>query len=332
MPSIPSVRRAGPDDLTPDEVERVVAAATEADGVEPLNEAALLELRHHGLGGGAMFVAGAPDEPATGFAWVHGPDHEVDLVVSPDARGQGVGAALGAALVETFPDVALPAWSHGNHPAAARLATRLGFERVRDLWVMRRPLRDLPALDEAADAACEAGVVVRTFRPGQDEEAWLALNAEAFASHPEQGRMTRADLDRRMAEPWFDPAGFFLAERAAAGDAAGRGARGQQPAGWAPEGGPVAGGLLGFHWTKVHDGETPAGEVYVVGVSPAAQGLGLGRLLTLTGLHHLAGLGLPEVLLYVESDNAPAIAVYSRLGFTHAPSDTHVMYRRTPAR
>ena len=115
--------------------------------------------------------------------------------------------------------------------------------------------------------------------------------------------MTRADLDARIAEPWFDPAGFFLAWR---GDE-----------------------LLGYHWTKVH--REPAGdfgEVYVVGIAPTAQGGGLGRLLTLTGLHHLASRGLGEVLLYVESDNAAAVAVYQRLGFTHAASDTHVMYAR----
>ena len=56
--------------------------------------------------------------------------------------------------------------------------------------------------------------------------------------------------------------------------------------------------------------------MYVVGIDPAAQGRGLGKLLTLAGLHHLAGLGVAEVLLYVESDNAPAVAVYSGLGFT----------------
>ena len=72
----------------------------------------------------------------------------------------------------------------------------------------------------------------------------------------------------------------------------------------------------------------PFGEVYVVGIAPDAQGGGLGRLLTLTGLHHLAGRGLGEVILYVEADNAPAVAVYERLGFTHAGADTHVMYAR----
>ena len=152
-----------------------------------------------------------------------------------------------------------------------------------------------------------AGVDVRPFEPGRDEDAFLAVNAEAFAHHPEQGGMRRADLDERMAEPWFDPAGFFLAT-----DETGR--------------------LLGYHWTKVHpapagDG-AGVGEVYVVGIAPHAQGMGLGRALTLTGLHHLRDRGLTEVLLYVEADNAPAVAVYSRLGFTHAAPDTHVMYRR----
>jgi mycothiol synthase len=149
---------------------------------------------------------------------------------------------------------------------------------------------------------------VRAFEPGRDEDGWVAVNAAAFAGHPEQGRMTRADLEQRMEEAWFDPAGFFVAE----------------PSGPSDE----PGNLLGFHWTKVHEDEPGVGEVYVVGVSPRAQGSGLGRLLTLTGLHHLADRGLDEVLLYVESDNAPARKVYERLGFTHAPSDTHVQFTR----
>ena len=270
------------------DLREVVEAATAADGVAPLDEAALLSLRH-GLRGSSLWQIGT-----SGFAWLH--DGALDLVVAPSARRAGLGAALASAALA--PSGAVTAWSHGNHPGAAALATRFGLERVRDLWVMRRPLTDLPPLPPPPP-----GVEVRPFRVGRDEDAFLAVNAAAFAHHPEQGGLNLSGLEERVAEPWFDPTGFFLAWR---GDE-----------------------LLGYHWTKEHRSSVEEfGEVYVVGIAPGAQGGGLGKLLTLTGLHHLASRGLGQVILYVESDNAPAVAVYSRLGFTHAPADTHVMYAR----
>jgi mycothiol synthase len=195
------------------------------------------------------------------------------------------------------PPAPVTAWSHGNHPAAAALAARAGFDRVRDLWVMRRRMSMLlPAMPPGS------AVRVRSYRDA-DRDELLRVNAAAFASHPEQGAMDAADLARRMAEPWFSAAGLLVAESR-----------------------DSPGSLLGFHWTKRHS--DALGEVYVVGVDPATQGRGVGRLLTLAGLHHLTGLGVAEVLLYVESDNAPAVRTYAGLGFTHADTDTHVMYRR----
>ncbi|HET6627937.1 MAG TPA: mycothiol synthase [Nocardioidaceae bacterium] len=285
-------------------VRRTVSAATGADGGSPLDEAALLSLRHKGLEGSSLWVAGSPDDRLTGFVLADAPfgstgDHELNLVVAPGSRSRGIGRALASAALAAFPGANLSAWSHGNHLAAAALASDLGFDRVRDLWVMRRSL-DLPLPALTGDLGAS---VVRPFEPGRDEEAFLEVNAAAFAHHPEQGDLTRADLDLRMAEDWFDPAGFFLATAA-------------------------DGRLLGFHWTKVHAGDPSYGEVYVVGVAPEAQGSGLGKTLTLAGLQHLRSLGLGEVILYVESDNDAAVAVYRGLGFSHAEEDTHVMYRR----
>ncbi|UVS82462.1 mycothiol synthase [Actinokineospora sp. UTMC 2448] len=218
-----------------------------------------------------------------------------EVLVHPEARGRGLGTALVAEIRAHAPaDVRF--WAHGDHPGAARIAERLGLSRVRELWQMRMEFGEpLPA------PVWPDGVSVRAFVPGQDEDAVVAVNKRAFDWHPEQGALTAADVIATEAEAWFDPAGFFLAV-----DSADR--------------------VLGFHWTKVHPDGT--GEVYVVGVDPAAQGGGLGRALTLAGLAHLREQGRRTVILYVESDNAPAVAVYRRLGFTR--SDADIQYAAVP--
>ena len=134
-------------------------------------------------------------------------------------------------------------WAHGRDSVAAQAATQAGWQPVRTLLQLRRSLPDL----DLPEPELPDGVSIRTFRPGADDQAWLAVNARAFATHPEQGRWTQADLADRLAAPWFDPAGFLLAVRDSQ--------------------------LLGYHWTKVHtETAEPMGEVYVLGVDPAAQG------------------------------------------------------------
>ena len=274
------------------EVLEVIEAATEADGVGPLSEHATLALRSgrtglavaEGTAAGKKIVAYAhldlaEDEPSVG-----------ELVVHPGHRRRGHGRALLRAL-RSEADGPLRVWAHGDLPAAAALAASEGMTRVRVLLQMRRPASDpLPRTPSVP------GVAVRTFRPGEDERAWLDLNARAFADHPEQGAWTLDDVAAREREDWFDPSGFFLAER--------------------------DGRLVGFHWTKIHPGGL--GEVYVVGVDPDAQGLGLGRVLTLTGLHHLREAGVEQFMLYVDEANTAAVRLYESLGFTRHFVD--VMY------
>ena len=225
-----------------------------------------------------------------GFALLRG--SSLDLAVGPSARGVGLGRALAeAALAEAPPEVS--AWSHTDDPAAAHLARTLGFAAVRALWVMQRDAAEV-------EVPVVEGVTIRGYRDSDADEV-LRVNAAAFAHHPEQGAMDAANLAERMAEPWFDPDGLLVADAGAPGH-----------------------GLLAFHWTKQHS--DTLGEVYVVAVDPAAQGRGLGRAVTAAGLAHLAANGVREIVLYVESDNAAAIATYSRLGFTH--TRTHVQYAR----
>lgn len=230
-----------------------------------------------------------------------------ELIVRPDRRRGGYGTAMVDALVDKARAVEgqdrLRVWSHGDHPGAARLAERAGFSRARELLVMRA------VVDGSGwpEPVVRDGVTLRAFRPGQDEDGVIAVNARAFDWHPEQGSLTVEDLRSTERESWFDPAGFFLAEN---------------------ENGEV----IGFHWTKVHEpnperfGGKPVGEVYVVGVDPAAQGGGLGKALTLAGLRYLADRGLGQIILYVEGDNGPAVSVYTGLGFTRYEVD--VQYAR----
>jgi mycothiol synthase len=298
------VERLGGPDVTA--VLELVRLATEEDGVAPLSEHVMLHLRYGGdrqarnvmLTERGQIVGYAHLDPTDP---VEGPSGE--LVIHPAYRRRRLGLALVHALAAEASSQQLRLWAHGDLPAASRLAAAAGFDRVRALWQMRRSLQTQLDRPQLAD-----GITVRTFAIGRDEDEWTALNRRAFASHPEQGAWTRADLDLREKEPWFDPAGFFLAER--------------------------DGRLVGFHWTKIHgqvgqeDGHAhqAIGEVYVVGVDPGERGGGLGRALTLVGLRYLRSRGLFQAMLYVDESNTAAIRLYESLGFTHW--DTDVMFAK----
>jgi mycothiol synthase len=209
-----------------------------------------------------------------------------EAVVHPDARRRGIGAELiRAGLDAGGPHTRI--WAHGDLAPARAAASALGLVSVRELLQMRRPLADLPQATGTHS--------VRTYAGPEDDAELLRVNNAAFSWHPEQGGWTEADIDERRGESWFDPDGLFLAFQAHR--------------------------LMGFHWTKVHG--PGLGEVYVVGVDPAAQGRGLGAELTLLGLHHLAGRLGPEadVELYVEGNNTAAVNTYRRLGFVVYSAD-----------
>ncbi|WP_375295882.1 mycothiol synthase [Saccharothrix sp.] len=282
------------EELTDDQVREVmdlVEAARYADGgVAPVGEAVVLRLRPGARGSNHLLVR--QDHTLVGYLHLDlfgdaDGNKVAELAVHPEHRRKGVGTLLAEAVAERATPLRI--WSHGGHPGAQALAAKLGYRKVRELLRLRRPLDDTlpqPKLPE--------GVRLRPFEPGRDEAAVVYVNHRAFSWHPEQGAMSIEDVRDKEHEHWFDAKGFLLAV-----DAEER--------------------LLGFHWTKTHTGDL--GEVYVVGVDPDAQGGGLGKALTLAGLEHLRGTGRTEVMLYVESDNAPALAVYTRLGFEKWDSD-----------
>lgn len=294
--------------LTDDEVAAVFALvdqAAVADGASALSEQSRLAVRHGAarthllVRDGDELVGYAVVEPTVAGDPAGG--RTVELVVAPAARRHGVGDTLTEALLADTSMVT--AWAHGDHPGAAALAAAHGLARTRTLFQLRRSLSS-----HVPPPELPPGVHLRPFVVGQDEPAWVRVNARAFAHHPEQGRWQLNDVTDRETEPWFDPAGFLLAVRAT-DDA-----------------------LLGFHWTKVHTAEElhedePVGEVYVVGVDPElGRGLHLGQALTRAGLIFLREQGLRSVLLYVDDDNPRAVDLYRRLGFADHTVD--VTYTR----
>ena len=272
--------------LSDDEQRRIrelIAAAKSADGVAPVGDQVLRELAHDRTRH-LLAVDGDVDPEVVGYLNLTDEPAMAELVVHPDARRRGIGSAMArTALSEGAADTRI--WAHGNLEAARATATALGLVVVRELLQMRRPLTDLPSV------TVPDGVRIETYRGPQDDAELLRVNNAAFAWHPEQGGWTDADIAERRGEPWFDPAGLFMAVDEATGK------------------------LLGFHWTKVHAEDL--GEVYVVGVDPAGQGRRLGGTLTLIGLHHLAQRlsHSAMVMLYVEADNSAAVKTYQRLGF-----------------
>lgn len=322
--------------LPPRRSADVLALAIRAsthDGVKPLSEQTVIDLRRLPAEGAATsgsthLIAfdrpGEIDARVLGYAHVEHHDDagagspaegaegagsaSYELVVHPENRGQGIGDGLLREVLRRWPGAR--GWAHGNLDAARQLAASADLHSVRELWKMSRPLRADAAESDLPQVDLPEGFAVRSFEVGRDEEAWLRVNAEAFADHDEQGRTTLADLQDRMAETWFDPHGFLLVD---------------DTSGPAPQ-------LAAFHWTKVEPAEpgsshSTAGEVYVVGVAPAYQGRGLGTAATLLGVRHLEACGLSEVTLYVDADNEAAVATYRRLGFEHDSTD--VMYART---
>jgi mycothiol synthase len=279
-----------PSDRQREAIDRLLRVVADHDGALPLSDHLRVDLGDPSSETYLGLIWSDGDDDLAGYAQLqHGNGvWSLEVVVDPRHRENTAGLAglVGAATTEIARRGGgaanwwvLPAGLGRADVAAATAGT--AFALGRELHQMRRPL----PVEQTTDVA------VRPFAVGHDEDAWLAVNNRAFATHPEQGGWTTAMLAQREHEPWFDPAGFLLHER--------------------------DGRLAAFCWTKVHaDSEPPMGEIYAIAVDPDFPGLGLGSALTTAGLVHLAGVGLRVAMLYVDGGNTNAVAMYEKLGFT----------------
>ena len=303
--------------MSPD-LQGLIARAKAVDGQPPFSDQALVDLR-----------AGIRTLVHLGDASAIVGEGGAEFVVDPDARGRGQGTAMLERLLADAGDDDLLVWAHGDHPGARALAASHGLEPIRELLQLRRQVPELPSAPEPVEGPRSHGPgpstssgtgnassgtgnsssgTVRPFRVGVDEDEWVALNARAFAHHPEQGSVTRADLEQLEREPWFD-ADDFLVLRDVIGHR---------------ETDPDDTPMIGYCWLKVEDG---IGEFYVVGVDPARQGGGAGRALMSAGFARLAARGIHTAALYVDADNTAAVGLYRSLGFKTYSIDIQYRHR-----
>jgi mycothiol synthase len=287
-------RPVAPEDVTA--IRIVSDAAESADGHPSLGDEVWRDLAMPGDDTALVVAYDGTDPVGALHLRTQDGDAIAGVVVRPDHRGGGVATdLLHRAIAELgAPPRHLQLWAFGADERADAFARASQLRTERELWQMRvsLPLPERPVWPD--------GVTVRPFEPGRDEQAWLAVNARAFAEDPDQGRWSAHDLRRREAEPWFDPSGFLLAE--------------------------VGDELAGFCWTKIHPSAPPhepdaLGEIYVIGVDPGHRGTGLGRALVTGGLDSLHERGTRVGMLFVDAVNAPAVRLYRALGFAVARVD-----------
>lgn len=285
-------------------VKDLVSAVTAQRGVSPISEQPMLwlmEPRVH-----VAHIMATEDNALVAYGQMDLSNEDeisLEMAVHPDAAGRGLERRLleAGAYVAQENDASFSLWTHAPSAQSIEILTANGFTPSRTLLRLRRSLSD-----HAGSARAEG---TRHFVESQDEEEWLKANAEAFSWHPEQGKMTRADLEARKREPWFDASTFLLAERATT----------EVSTAGSTE-------IAGFSWLKLEPGQE-TGEIYALGVVPNAQGTGLGMSLLESSLNTLRERGRTAADLYVEADNAAALALYSRFGFTEV--ERHIKFRQT---
>lgn len=269
------------------EAMRTLLREAEAyDGFPAVSDQAQLEART-----GKREVVTIGSDPLDAVGIVGG--GEIDLVVRPEARGQGIASSLCDELLDAAPDGDLRAWVHGDNAAAELLLERHGFVPARTLLRLELPGDEL---SDTPDPMFADHITVVTFDPSDRAQATalIEVNALAFASHPEQGQLTLEAFLETMREDWFDPNDVLLAYE---GDH-----------------------LLAFAWIKTTQsvlGETET-ELYVIGVHPDATGRGLGTAMLRKTLNRMRDHSPTRVTLYVEGDNDAALALYRNAKFTVA--------------
>ena len=174
------------------------------------------------------------------------------------------------------------AFADDGNPVRNRMLIRLwGNEPHASVTMIRGDLRGLPPLPETP-----AGYCVRTWHVG-DDIAVPALLGDAFGPD----RATYDDLLRFWRRfPGIEPDGVFVVENA-------------------------SGEVVGTATARIDPSSPACGWIHLVAVASGYRRGGLGRLLVIRALHHLAARGVSRALVGTTAANTAAISMYAAIGF-----------------
>ena len=226
------------------------------------------------------------DGRVVGYVWPEGAMLEVD----PPRRRSGHGRRLLSAarqMVAASGESRLELWVPTNGPGPA-FARATGLRYRGNLYLLR-----LAAENPIAPAPSRSDVLLRSVRPGADDQAMTQLALACFANHPSPMHIDGERTARAHARPGFDPASVELVFDPG------------EPAI------PVA-----FCRSTTH--EDDAGrqdEVALLGVLESHRGRGIGGWLLRRAINRLRVSGARDIDLVVDAHNPDALHLYTAAGF-----------------
>jgi mycothiol synthase len=220
--------------------------------------------------------------------WKH-PDEggpaQLQVRVHPDRRGEGIGTWLmtwGEWLAHERGSEGVRAWATDRDTPAHELLRSRGYVHVRSMFTMWK------GLDANEDPGTPpAGITIRRYEDA-DERVLFEVNEASFAEHWGFRPTSFESFNEEMHGEDWDPSLVFLADA------------GRQTVGY----------VVPFLF------ET-GGYVGMLGVLKEWRGRGIGKALLLRSFAEIAGRGMREVLLGVDTENVHgAVALYEGAGMT----------------
>jgi mycothiol synthase len=233
-------------------------------------------------------VHGALGELAA-WAWVN---RRSEVEVHPAHRGRGLGAWLldwveerarssgGARIAQTVPD---------SDAAAVALVRSRGYETLATSWLLEMPLPVEPEVP-----APPAGITVRAFRPGEDEQAAYQVIEDAFADWQQRRRSFDEWAMLTVARSTFAP--------------------GMSPV--AVDGDRMVGAVV-----SLDDPQLGEGYIERVAVAGDQRNRGIARVLLRWAFRAFYQHGQRNCTLWTHSDTG-ALTLYQRVGMTVRRSST----------